>query len=60
MAAPGIAVQFFDGLYAVGAKGVQVNIPDQGQQIGVFVAQDGFVPVLEYMTGALVPAVEIL
>jgi hypothetical protein len=36
-----------------------MNIPDQFQKIGVFLAQDGFIPVPEKVPAAAVPFVEI-
>jgi hypothetical protein len=39
-------------------KGVQMDIPNQFLKIGLFLADDGFIPVLKKMPTALVPAVE--
>jgi hypothetical protein len=37
-----------------------VNIPEESQQIAVFVAQNGFVTILKEMPCAAMPAIEIL
>lgn len=47
VAAKGIAVEFFDGLYDVRTQGVKVYVADQGKEVVVFVAKNGFVAVLE-------------
>jgi hypothetical protein len=60
MAAPGVSVQFFDGLYDVGTKGVQVDVSNKGKKVSFFVAEDGFVPIFEQVTGALMAAIKIL
>jgi hypothetical protein len=60
VAAIGVAVKFFDGLYDVRTKGIQVYVADQGKEIVVFVAEYGFVAVLEQMSAALVAAVVVL
>jgi len=36
-----------------------MNIPDQFQEIGVFLTQNGFIPILKKMPGAAVSFVEI-
>jgi len=47
VAAKGIAVEFFDGFYDVRPQGVQVYVADEGKEVAVFVAEDGFVAVFE-------------
>lgn len=59
MAVPGIAVQFFYGLYHFGTHGIEMDVPDQGQKIVVLIAEDGFVAVLEEMAGAAIAAIKI-
>ena len=57
MSAVRIGIQFSEIRYQFGAKGVQVNIANQLQKIGVFLAQDGFIAVLKQMTMAPVAAI---
>ncbi len=57
--APGIAVQFFQGLYFAGSKRIEMDVANQGKEIIVFIAEDGFVAVLEEMAGAAVTSVEV-
>ena len=56
-AAKGIAVKFFDGFYDVRPDGIQVYVANQSKEVIVFVAEDGFIAVLEQMSGALMAAV---
>ena len=46
--------------FLFGADRVQMDITDEGDEVGVFIAEDGFVPVFEEVTGADVFAVEVL
>ena len=39
-------------------KRIEMNVTDQFEQIGFFLAEDGFVPILEKMTRPLVTLVE--
>jgi hypothetical protein len=41
-----------------GAKGVEMNVTHQLEQIGFFLADDGFITVLKEVPGAAVAAVE--
>jgi len=59
VAAPGITVQLFYGLYHPGSHGIEMDVPDQGQKIVVLITEDGFVAVLEEMAGAAMAAIEI-
>ena len=60
VAAPGVAVQFFACLDNAGAEGVEVDVADEGKQIVVFVAEDGFIAIFKKVAGAFVAAVIIL
>jgi len=53
-------VQFFDGLNDLRPNGVEMDIPDEGEKIILFIAEYGFVAILEQMTRAVVTTVEIL
>jgi phosphoribosylcarboxyaminoimidazole (NCAIR) mutase len=55
-----VTVKFFDGLYDVRPQGIKVYVAGQGKQIVVFVAEYGFVAVLEQMSAALMTAVVVL
>jgi hypothetical protein len=60
VAAPGITVQFRDSRNESGPDRVQMDITNQCQKIIVFVAEDGFIAVLEQMARAAVPPVIVL
>ena len=60
VAAPGGTVKFFDGFDDAGPDGIEMNIADQGQEVIVFVAEDGFIAVFKEVAGAFVAAVVIL
>ena len=60
MAAKGVAVKCFDGLDDVRPQGIQVYVADQSEEIVIFVAEYGFIAVLEQMSGALMTAVVVL
>ena len=42
VAAPGVAVQFFDCLDNAGPDGIEMDVADKGEKIVVFVAENGF------------------
>jgi hypothetical protein len=46
--------------HCFGADGIEMNIPDQFEKIGVFLAEKGFIPVLEEMAGSVVFSVKVL
>ena len=46
--------------FLFGADRVQMDITDEGDEVGVFIAEDGFVLVFEEVPGADVFAVEVL
>lgn len=58
--APGVAAEFLDGLNDPCADGIEMDVADQGQEVVVFVAENGFVAVLEQVAGSFVPAVVVL
>lgn len=58
--APGILVQLIERFDDMCAYRVEMDIPDQGEQVVFFVAKDGLVAVLEQVASSLVAAVEIL
>jgi len=58
--AKGVAVEFSYGFYNIRTKGIQVYVPDQREKVIVFVAEYGFVAVLEQVSGALMTAVVVL
>jgi len=60
MAAKGITVEFFDGFHDVHTKRIQVYVADQCEKVIIFVAEDGFIAVLEQMAGALMATVVVL
>jgi len=53
-----ISVQFSNVRDNAGSNRVQVYIANQFPQIGIFLADNGFVPILKKVTMALVPAIE--
>jgi len=46
VAAVRVLIKFFEILYDFTAQGVEVNVANQFQKIGVFLAQDGFIAIL--------------
>lgn len=52
MAGPGVPVQLFHGLDDLCADGVQMEVPDESEQIRLFITKNGFVAVLEEMAGS--------
>ena len=54
MTTPGIVIQFSDVLDDRGTQRVQVNVPDQFEKIGGFLADDRLVTVLEQMAASVV------
>jgi hypothetical protein len=56
---PGITVELFYVRYHFSAHGIEVDIPDQSQEIVVFIAEDGFVTILEEMPGSAIATIEI-
>ena len=60
MAAPGVFVQLRHRLDDLCPNGIKMDIADEGKEIIVFVAEYGFVPILEEMSLPAVPAVEVL
>jgi DNA-binding beta-propeller fold protein YncE len=55
--AKGEAVKFLDGFYDVCPHGIKVYVANQGKKVSIFVAENGFIPILEQMSAALMPAV---
>jgi len=53
VAAPTVAVQFFDGLDDADPEGIEVDVADKGRQIVVFVTEDGFTAIFKKVAGAL-------
>jgi hypothetical protein len=60
MAAPGVFAHLCHGLDDLCSNGIKMNIADEGEEIVVFVAEYGFVPVFEEMPLSAVSAVEVL
>ena len=60
VAAPGVAVKFFDCLDDAVADGVEMKIANKDQKIVVLVAENGFIAVFEKMASPFVAAVVIL
>jgi len=58
MAAPGIPVQFREASDHAGAEGVQVEVPDEFEKVGLRLDHHRLVPVLEEMARALMAPVE--
>ena len=57
MATVGVIIKLFEILNYFSAQGVEVNVAYQFQQIGVFLAQDGFIAILKQVAVAAVTAV---
>src|SRR4030042_2973198 len=53
-----VSIQFLKPGNNAGTDRVQVNIPDEFLQIGIFLAYNGFVTILEQMAVALVAAIK--
>ena len=58
MASPRIFVQFFEILHQFCTQRVQMDIADKFQEIRIFFADDGFIPVLEEMAAPFMPLIE--
>ena len=58
MAAVGIFVQLSDPGHNTGANRIEVDIADQLLQVGVFLADDGFVSILKQMAATFVTAIK--
>ena len=58
MAGVGIGIKGIEVPNDVCTKRIEMNVTDQFEQIGFFLAEDGFVPILEKMTRPLVTLVE--
>ena len=58
MAGPGVFVQFFEILHQFCTQRVEMDIADKFQEIRIFLADDGFVSVLEEVTRAFMSFVE--
>jgi hypothetical protein len=58
VAAVGILVQRFQILDDAGTQGVQMDIANQFQKVWIFLAQDGFIPVLKQAPMAFMPVIE--
>ena len=59
VACPRIVVQILKVLYHAGPQGVEVDIANEFQKVGVFFADNRFAPVLEQMATAFMAIVEI-
>jgi hypothetical protein len=59
MAAPGIIIESFQVGNNFSAQRIEMDVADKFEKIGIFLANNGFVPILEKMTATLVPMVEI-
>jgi hypothetical protein len=59
MAAPRIPGQFLKTGYQSGTKRVEMNVADQFLEIGIFLADDRLVSVLEQVAGSVMAEVEI-
>jgi hypothetical protein len=60
MAAPGVSVQLFYSLDHPGSHRIEMDIPDQNQEITILIAEDGFVPVFKQVAGSPVAAIVVL
>ena len=60
MAAPSVFVQLSHRLDDLCANRVEMNIADEGKEIVVLVAENGFIPIFKEVPLSAVPAVEIL
>ena len=58
MAGPGIFVELLEILYQAGSQWIQMDVTNELQEVGVFLAHNGFVPVLEEVACAFVSFVE--
>jgi len=53
-----VSIQFFKHGNNAGTDRVEVNIPDKFLQIGIFLADNGFVTILKQLALALVAAIK--
>jgi len=60
VAAPWIAIKLFERLNYPRSYRVKVYIPDKGQKVIVFIAENGFIAILKKMARALMPIIVIL
>ncbi len=58
MSAPPVVVQSIEVANSSGAQRIKVNIPDQFQQIGLLVTDNGFVAVLKQVAAATMTEIE--
>lgn len=58
MPAPWIAIQFVDCFYQTCPQWIQMNVADQLKQIGIFLAGNGFIAVLEQVPRTFVLEIE--
>jgi hypothetical protein len=52
-----ITIQSIQIIHDLCPQGIQMDIPDQFLQIGIFLAYDGFVSILEKLAMTLVPSI---
>jgi len=50
-------IQFTEVLHQLCPQGIQMNIPDQFKQIGVFLTQYGFITILEELSVSMVTVI---
>ena len=60
MAGPRVSIQLSHGSDDFCSNRIQMDVADEGEEIVVFVAEYGFIPIFEEMTLSAVPAVEVL
>ena len=58
VACPRVFVQLFEIFHNTGSKRIEVDIADQLQEIWIFFADNGFVPVLKEVAAALMAFIE--
>ena len=56
MTGPGVFVEFVEVLNQFSTQRIQMNVTNEFQKVSVFLAYNGFVPVLEEMACTLPPA----
>ena len=59
MAGPRVPIQLVNGPHDLRSNGIEMNVPDQFQKIGVFLTEDGFVAVLVEIAGAMMAVIEV-
>ena len=59
MTTPWVAVKLFKGLHRIGFQGIEMNIANQFQEVGLFFTKDRLVAVLEEVSYPAVPPIEI-